>query len=99
MKTAKGSFEVTVQPLSNADVSDDALFGRFLLSKKFSGDLIGEVVHALVWKVPAQPVNRELEAVHRFLQLQADDAGRCEVYRIAIRPGRLPDDDGAEPRI
>jgi hypothetical protein len=42
MKTAKGSFEVTVQPLSNADVSDDALFGRFLLSKKFSGDLIGE---------------------------------------------------------
>jgi hypothetical protein len=42
MKKAKGSFEVTVQPLSNAEVSGDALFGRFLLIKKFSGDLVGE---------------------------------------------------------
>jgi hypothetical protein len=42
MKTAKGSFEVTLQPLSNAEVSDDALFGRFLLIKKFSGDLVAD---------------------------------------------------------
>ena len=39
MKRATGSFEVTVQPLSNAEVSSDPLFGRFLLIKKFSGDL------------------------------------------------------------
>ncbi|MEJ0084314.1 MAG: DUF3224 domain-containing protein [Pseudomonadota bacterium] len=42
MKTAKGSFEVTVQPLSNAEVSVDVMFGRFLLIKKFSGDLVAE---------------------------------------------------------
>jgi hypothetical protein len=42
MKTATGSFEVTVQPLSNAEVSDDATLGRFLLTKKFSGDLVAE---------------------------------------------------------
>ncbi|MEO8018657.1 MAG: DUF3224 domain-containing protein [Pseudomonadota bacterium] len=39
MKRASGSFEVTVQPLPNADVSADAMFGRLLLTKKFSGDL------------------------------------------------------------
>jgi hypothetical protein len=42
MNTAKGSFEVTMQPLSNAEVSDDATLGRFLLIKKFSGDLVAE---------------------------------------------------------
>jgi len=31
-----------MQPLSNVEVSGDAVFGRFLLSKKFSGDLVGE---------------------------------------------------------
>jgi len=41
MKRASGSFEVSVQPLPNADVSTDLLFGRFLLNKKFSGDLEG----------------------------------------------------------
>jgi len=39
MKRASGSFDVTVQPLPNAEVSSDTLFGRFLLLKKFSGDL------------------------------------------------------------
>jgi hypothetical protein len=39
MKRASGSFEVTVQPLPNAEVSADTLLGRFLLTKKFSGDL------------------------------------------------------------
>jgi hypothetical protein len=39
MKRASGSFEVNVQPLPNADVSSDPLFGRSLLTKKFSGDL------------------------------------------------------------
>jgi hypothetical protein len=39
MKRASGSFEVTVQPLPNAEVCADPLFGRFLLTKKFSGDL------------------------------------------------------------
>jgi Protein of unknown function (DUF3224) len=39
MKRASGSFEVNVQPLPNAEVSDDPLLGRFLLTKKFSGDL------------------------------------------------------------
>jgi hypothetical protein len=43
MKKAKGSFEVTLQPLSNAEVSAEAIFGRFLLVKKFSGDLVAEV--------------------------------------------------------
>jgi hypothetical protein len=42
MKTAKGSFEVTLQPLSNAEVSAEAIFGRFLLVKKFSGGLVAE---------------------------------------------------------
>lgn len=41
MKRATGSFEVSMQPLPNADVSTDALFGRVLLTKKFSGDLAG----------------------------------------------------------
>ncbi len=39
MKRASGSFEVSVQPLANAEVLADPLFGRFLLTKKFSGDL------------------------------------------------------------
>jgi hypothetical protein len=36
---ALGSFEVTLQPLPNAEVSVDPMFGRMLLLKKFSGDL------------------------------------------------------------
>ena len=44
MKRASGSFEVNVQPLANAAFSNeegsaDPLLGRFLLTKKFSGDL------------------------------------------------------------
>lgn len=39
MKRATGSFEVSLQSLSNAEVSSDALLGRMLLTKKFSGDL------------------------------------------------------------
>jgi hypothetical protein len=39
MKRASGSFDVTVQPLPNAEVSADPMLGRFLLTKKFSGDL------------------------------------------------------------
>ena len=44
MKRASGSFEVSVKPLANApflkeDGSADPLLGRFLLTKKFSGDL------------------------------------------------------------
>jgi hypothetical protein len=39
MKRAMGSFEVSLQPLSNADISADVLLGRMLLTKKFSGDL------------------------------------------------------------
>jgi hypothetical protein len=39
MKRASGSFEVTMQPLRNAEVCTDPMFGRFLLTKKFSGDL------------------------------------------------------------
>ena len=44
MKRASGSFDVSVQPLANApflneDGSADPLLGRFLLTKKFSGDL------------------------------------------------------------
>ena len=35
MKRATGSFEVSVQPLSNADVSTDATLSRRLLIKKF----------------------------------------------------------------
>jgi hypothetical protein len=42
MKRATGSFEVNVQPLSNAEVSDDVMLGRFLLTKKFSGDLVAD---------------------------------------------------------
>jgi hypothetical protein len=38
MKVA-GSFEVTLQPLSNAAVSSAPMFGRQLLIKKFSGAL------------------------------------------------------------
>jgi hypothetical protein len=39
MRRAQGSFEVSIQPLANTDVSSDAMLGRFLLVKKFSGDL------------------------------------------------------------
>jgi len=39
MKRATGSFEVILQPLSNTEITNDALFGRLLLTKKFSGDL------------------------------------------------------------
>ena len=44
MKRASGSFEVSMQPLANTpflneDGSADPLLGRFLLTKKFSGDL------------------------------------------------------------
>jgi hypothetical protein len=39
MKRATGSFEVSLQPLSNAEVTADNQFGRMLLSKVFSGDL------------------------------------------------------------
>jgi len=39
MKRAMGSFEVSLQPLSNAEISGDALLGRILLTKKFNGDL------------------------------------------------------------
>jgi len=46
MKRAAGSFEVTLQPLANTpflneDGSADPMLGRFLLTKKFSGDLGG----------------------------------------------------------
>ena len=41
MKRATGSFEVSLQPLSNAEVSSDATLGRLLLKKKFNGDLSG----------------------------------------------------------
>ena len=39
MKRATGSFEVILQPLSNSEVTGEPLFGRLLLTKKFSGDL------------------------------------------------------------
>jgi hypothetical protein len=39
MKRATGSFEVSLQPLPNSDVSVDTMLGRMLLLKKFSGDL------------------------------------------------------------
>jgi hypothetical protein len=39
MKRASGSFEVSMQSLANAEVSADPLLGRFLLTKKFTGDL------------------------------------------------------------
>jgi hypothetical protein len=39
MKRATGSFEVTLQPLPNAEVSAEPMLGRMLLTKKFSGDL------------------------------------------------------------
>ena len=39
MKRASGSFEVSVQPLANVEVSADPMLGRFLLTKKFTGDL------------------------------------------------------------
>ena len=42
MKRAAGSFEVTLQPLSNADASSHPLLGRMLLTKKFSGDLTAD---------------------------------------------------------
>jgi hypothetical protein len=40
MKRATGSFDVSMQPLPNAEVSPDPVFGRLLLNKKFSGDLV-----------------------------------------------------------
>lgn len=40
MRRATGSFEVSLQPLPNADVTADGQFGRMLLNKKFIGDLV-----------------------------------------------------------
>ena len=39
MKRASGSFDVSMQPLANSEVSADPMLGRFLLNKKFTGDL------------------------------------------------------------
>jgi hypothetical protein len=39
LKRATGSFEVSLQPLSNSEVAADAMLGRMLLTKKFTGDL------------------------------------------------------------
>ena len=39
MKRATGSFEVSLQPLPNAEMAEDPMLGRMLLTKKFSGDL------------------------------------------------------------
>jgi hypothetical protein len=39
MKRATGSFEVSLQAISNAEVTADPMLGRILLTKKFSGDL------------------------------------------------------------
>ncbi len=39
MKRATGSFEVSLQPLPNTEVTENPQFGRMLLIKKFSGDL------------------------------------------------------------
>jgi len=44
MKRATGSFDVTLQPLSNADASANPLLGRMLLTKKFSGDLAADAL-------------------------------------------------------
>jgi hypothetical protein len=41
MRRATGSFDVSLQPLSNADVSSEGMFGRMLLTKTFRGDLSG----------------------------------------------------------
>ena len=40
MRRATGSFVVSLQPLSNTEVSNDAMLGRLLLTKKFIGDLV-----------------------------------------------------------
>jgi hypothetical protein len=42
MKRASGSFAVTIQPLPNTEVSSDPTLGRFLLVKKFTGDLVAD---------------------------------------------------------
>ena len=51
MKRATGSFEVSLQSLPNTEVTADNLFGRMLLTKKFSGDLVatarGQMLSAL----------------------------------------------------
>ena len=40
MKRATGSFEVSLLPLPNTEVTAENQFGRMLLNKKFSGDLV-----------------------------------------------------------
>jgi hypothetical protein len=40
MKRATGTFEVRLQPLSNAEVTENIMLGRLLLTKEFSGDLM-----------------------------------------------------------
>jgi hypothetical protein len=41
MRRATGSFDVSLLPLSNTEVSSDGMFGRVLLTKTFRGDLSG----------------------------------------------------------
>ena len=75
MKTAKGSFEVTIQPLSNAEVSDDATLGRFLLTKKFSGDLVAEARGQMLSAGTATPGSAGYVAIDQVTGTLAGRAG------------------------
>jgi len=75
MKTAKGSFEVTVQPLSNAEVSGDATLGRFLLTKKFSGDLVAAARGQMLSAGTATPGSAGYVAIDQVTGTLAGRAG------------------------
>ena len=94
MKRATGSFEVSLQPLSNTDVTADAMFGRLLLTKTFSGDLTaaarGQMLSAMTTVkgsagyVAIDQVTGELDGRRGSFVLQHSGAMERGMQRLSI---------------
>jgi hypothetical protein len=94
MKRATGSFEVNLQPLSNTDVTTDAMFGRLLLTKTFSGDLTatarGQMLSAMTTVkgsagyVAIDHVTGELDGRRGSFVLQHSGAMERGMQRLSI---------------
>ena len=94
MKRATGSFEVTLQPLSNSEVTADPMFGRLLLNKTFSGDLVatarGQMLSAMTTVkgsagyVAIDHVTGELDGRRGSFVLQHSGAMERGMQRLSI---------------
>jgi hypothetical protein len=94
MKRATGSFEVSLQPLPNTEVTSDNLFGRLLLNKTFSGDLAatarGQMLSAMTTVkgsagyVAIDHVTGELDGRRGSFVLQHSGAMERGMQRLSI---------------